>query len=113
MKPHIHFATVLLIIGLLPSAITAQETNDSTVSDKSGKTRDLQELVVEGDLSTADARGVTYVPTARQKRVAQSAGDLLLRMAIPQVNVDPLNSAISSATETTATHGSDSPQRTR
>ena len=98
MNAYIKMATVLLTIGLLPSAITAQETTDSTASDKNGKTRDLQELVVEGDLSTSDARGVTYVPTARQKRVAQSAGDLLLRMAIPQVNVDPLTSVISSAT---------------
>lgn len=72
MNAHIHFATVLLTIGLLPSTLFAQETTDSTASDKNGKTRELQELVVEGDLSTSDARGVTYVPTARQKRVAQT-----------------------------------------
>ena len=76
---------------------------DTTASKKSenvleNKAQDLQEIVVEGDLSSANVRGATYIPTARQKRVAQSAGDLLLRMAVPQVNVDPLSMAISSAT---------------
>ncbi len=91
---------------LLASAITANagtQPADSIALNKNENSpettaRDLQELVVEGDLSSASVRGATYIPTARQKRVAQSAGDLLLRMAVPQVNVDPLTMAISSAT---------------
>ncbi len=82
----------------------ATQIADTTASKKSknaqegNKAQDLQELVVEGDLSSASVRGATYIPTTRQKRAAQSAGDLLLRMAVPQVNVDPLSLAITSAT---------------
>ena len=98
--PLIAFAILLMAEA---SAGAATQIADTTASKKSknaqeNKAQDLQELVVEGDLSSASVRGATYIPTTRQKRAAQSAGDLLLRMAVPQVNVDPLSLAITSAT---------------
>lgn len=47
----------------------------------------LDELTVEANLNTTDARGAYFVPTTKQKNSALNGIDLLRRMTIPQIKV--------------------------
>lgn len=49
--------------------------------------KQLDEVVVKANLSRADASGVYFIPTGKQKNTAQNGVDLLRRMAIPQLKV--------------------------
>lgn len=50
--------------------------------------KDLGEVTVEGQSAYSTTTGMTYLPTKRQKSIAQNMTDLLRAMAIPQINVD-------------------------
>ncbi|MDE6310415.1 MAG: outer membrane beta-barrel family protein [Muribaculaceae bacterium] len=76
--------TVLLL--LLASGFIAQA---QTAETDSVKTQELEEVVVEGRNQRLGAEVSTYVPTTRQKNAAQTAVDLLKRMAIPQIRITP------------------------
>ncbi len=69
---------------LLPSVSFAQqeETTDSLLTK-------LEEVVVQGRNQKLGAEVSTYIPTSKQKNSAQTATDLLNRMAIPQLKVSP------------------------
>lgn len=69
---------------LLPLAVSA----GSDVKTDSIATT-LDEVVVEGRNQRLGAEVSTYIPTAKQKNAAQTAADLLNRMAIPQLRVSP------------------------
>ena len=56
----------------------AQRTTRDTI-----KTQELNEVVVEARNQRLGAEVSTYIPTAKQKNSAQTASDLLNRMAIP------------------------------
>lgn len=65
----------------------AQEKNDTVV-------KDLQEVTVEADLQTIDATTATYYPTAKVKKASNNAIDLLYRMAISQLIVNPQSMSV-------------------
>lgn len=85
MKPVITFI-ILLLCALLAFAQT--ETSDSI------KGQELQEVVVEAQMQHAASNVTTYYPDRNSKRSAQNAIDLLNRMAIPQINVNPIGGSI-------------------
>ena len=72
---------LLLAIGSISSY--AQEQADTL------KTQELNEVVVEARNQRLGAEVSTYIPTAKQKDAAQTAADLLNRMAIPQLRISP------------------------
>lgn len=59
------------------------ETTDTT------DVQNLDEIVVEARNQRLGAEVSTYIPTAKQRNAAQTATDLLNRMAIPQIMVSP------------------------
>jgi hypothetical protein len=58
-------------------------------------THDLQEVVVEAQNQRTSATVSTYIPVAKIKDAAQDAIDLLQRMTIPEITVDPLSKSVS------------------
>ena len=54
----------------------------------------LKTVAVEGDDATLFSDRSVYRPTQRQKNAAQNAIDLLNQMAIPQINVNPVNGTV-------------------
>lgn len=70
------------------AAIAQTETPDSV------KTQELDEVVVEAQMQRTNATSSTYTPTTRQKSSAQNAIDLLRQLAIPQVNINLVDNAV-------------------
>lgn len=66
----------------------AAEPNDST------KVRELEEVVVEAAGQTTSKSKSTYIPAKRQKQASIDPIDLLARMQIPELNVDPVSGSI-------------------
>lgn len=85
MKPVIAFI-ILLLCALL--AFAQNEIPDSI------KGQELQEVVVEAQMQYAASNVTTYYPDRNSKRTAQNAIDLLNRMAIPQINVNPIGGTV-------------------
>lgn len=54
----------------------------------------LDEIVVEGQNQTATAKGLSLSPTKTQKEASQNGYDLLYRLAVPGLAVDPLNGSV-------------------
>ncbi len=73
----------LIITATAVSIASAQEPTDTV------KTKDLKEVVVEAQMQKTSSNVTTYYPDKNSKRTAQNAIDLLDRMAIPQINVNP------------------------
>lgn len=65
-----------------------QEHMDSTII------RQLNEVVVEGQLQYVKSDVTTYVPTKNQKASAMDAIDLLSQMSIPQISVNPVDGTV-------------------
>ena len=84
---------IALSIVVISSAVTldAQEKNDTVA-------KDLQEVTVEGDMQKIDATTATYYPTAKVKKASNNAIDLLYRMAISQLRVDPQGTSVKTST---------------
>ncbi len=76
---------LILFLWLCCGVAAAAQTEDTD----SIATRELKEVVVEGRNERLGAEVSTYVPTSRQKNAAQTAADLLNRMAIPQLRISP------------------------
>ncbi|MCM1356384.1 MAG: outer membrane beta-barrel family protein [Staphylococcus sp.] len=77
-----------LAIGAL-CAYTAAMVGAQTTTNDSIKTQELNEVVVEARNQKLGAEVSTYIPTSKQKNAAQTAADLLNRMAIPQLRISP------------------------
>lgn len=58
------------------------------------KTQELGEVVVEANMQYASSDVTTYYPDRNSKLTAQNAIDLLNRMAIPQINVNPIGGSV-------------------
>lgn len=89
-KINIHIAAAfcgVLMAVSLPGNSYSQEANDTTA-------KELKEIVVEGASQLATAEVVTYRPSSRVKDAARDAIDLLRRMAIPQLTIDPVTNSI-------------------
>ncbi len=54
----------------------------------------LNSVTVEADYAAAYTDRTVFVPTSRQKNSASDATQLLLRMAIPQITVDPVSKTV-------------------
>ncbi len=54
----------------------------------------LQQVSVEGQMATAYSDRTVYLPSSRQKNAAQNAIDLLRQMAIPQININLVDNAV-------------------
>lgn len=95
----IHRYTVSIILSATalacPSGMSAVERNDSSATeDKEQNVKDLKEVVVEGESQWLSARKSAYIPTAQQKKAAQDASDLLMRMGIPELYINPIDRII-------------------
>lgn len=71
-----------IICVMVASTIMAQTELPDSV-----KTRELEEVVVEGRNQRLGAEVSTYIPTSKQRNASQTAADLLNRMAIPQIKI--------------------------
>lgn len=67
----------------------AQNTDTDTVREKQ-----LNEVVVEGQMQNVKAGVATYYPGRNEKKSAQDAIDLLSQMGIPQINVNPVSNSV-------------------
>lgn len=54
----------------------------------------LQQVNVEGQLASAYSDRTVYLPSQRQKNAAQNAIDLLRQLAIPQININLVDNAV-------------------
>lgn len=81
---------ISFIIALLCAicALAQTEAQDSI------KAKELGEVVVEANMQYASSNVTTYYPDRNSKRTAQNAIDLLNRMAIPQINVNPIGGSV-------------------
>ncbi|MCH5219305.1 MAG: hypothetical protein J1F20_01955 [Muribaculaceae bacterium] len=70
---------------ILPFLATAQSQEATDSIDA----QILNEVVVEGASQYTSANKTTYLPDRNAKRTAQNAADLLAKMAIPQIVVNP------------------------
>ncbi len=84
--------TSIILSAVATVAANAQEQVDTL------KTQKLDEIVVEASNQRTSSTVSTYIPMARQKNTAADAVSLLSQMAIPQLNVDPANQTIKTAT---------------
>lgn len=73
------------------TAFAQQETSDSV------STKTLDEVVVEASNQQTSSNKSTYIPSARQKNAAADAISLLSHMAIPQIEVNPVSQAVTTA----------------
>lgn len=78
---------ILGVLYLFPLGAKCQEL-DSIASEK------LPEIVVKAQMQHTDASSSTYTPTTRQKTSAQNAIDLLRQLAIPQININFVDNAV-------------------
>ena len=74
-------------------SLTASAQNDTVP-----KTQELQEIIVEPTNQYVSANSATYIPTRRQKNSAADAVSLLSHMAIPQIDVNPADRTVKTAT---------------
>lgn len=90
MMTKVFTSIILSAVAILP--VYAQVQTDTL------KTQELNEVVVEASNQRTSSTVSTYIPIARQKNTATDAVSLLSQMAIPQLDVDPANHTIKTAT---------------
>ncbi len=76
------------------AAMAQTETPDSI------KTQNLDEVVVEAQNQRTDAKLSSFTPTGKQKSSAQNAIDLLRQLAIPQINLNLVDNAVTTQERT-------------
>lgn len=81
------FTFPLMMMAAMPC--TAALDADSTLS------KTLDEVVVEARAQNATAVSTTYLPSRRVKDSSQDAIDLLQRMSIPQISINPVSNEVS------------------
>ncbi len=82
------FITTITLLAVTIIPAYTQEHADTL------KTQELNEVVVEAQMQHTSPTASTYIPTSRQKNASQNAIDLLRQMAIPQIQINPLNEDI-------------------
>ena len=78
---------ILVLAWIINPGAKAQETAD-TVSIK------LNEIVVESDRQYLLPDGVAYIPTSREKKTSQNAIDMLRRLGVAQLDIDPITNEV-------------------
>lgn len=84
---------LLIIFTVTSYCAFAQEIPSDSI-----QTTDLNEIVVESKNAWLNARGGSFIPSAREKNISSDAYSLLLHMAIPQLNVSPASNAVTTST---------------
>lgn len=79
------FAIMMCITG----AVVAQAEEPDTL-----KSKELDEVVVKGAAEHTSAVKTTYIPDTHVKNAATDAVNLLQRMAIPQLSIDPISQSV-------------------
>lgn len=82
------------IITFIITLLCAMWATAQTETQDSIKAQELNEVIVEAQMQYTTSNVTTYYPDGNSKRTAQNAIDLLNRMAIPQINVNPIGGAI-------------------
>jgi hypothetical protein len=91
MKQRALIALIGSIIPVITQAASSYLLQDTLVN------KQLEEVVVTSQEQYTTAKKSAYIPTVEAKKAAQSGVDLLERMGIPQIQVDPQTQAIQSA----------------
>lgn len=68
--------------------VAAQEMPDTL------KAQALDEVVVKAQMQRTSPTAITYTPSGKQKNSAQNAIDLLRQMAIPQIQINPVDETV-------------------
>lgn len=79
---------VFILISMSFITVKAQDNFSGEESDTL-VTPILNEVVIEGDMQYTSSNKTIYLPDRNSKRTAQNAADLLSKMAIPQIVVNP------------------------
>ena len=81
--------TLVVACTLLPLTTYAQNSVTDSIDAKQ-----LNEVVVEGQMQNVKSGVSTYIPGSNQKKSAQDAIDLLSQMGIPQLRVNSVSNSI-------------------
>ncbi|MCH5177642.1 MAG: hypothetical protein J1F25_06430 [Prevotellaceae bacterium] len=80
----------ILVLFFLPHLAFAQHAEPTDSLDA----KTLSEVVVEAQMQSTSPTATTYFPSIKQKNAAQDAIDLLRKMAIPQIQINPTDNAV-------------------
>lgn len=86
--------------GYKPSGGTLQPQPVTTISlplEADEKTVTLDEVKVQGNRVTTTGNKTSYLPDKRQREASHDGIDLLFRLAIPQLDVNPITGSVSTA----------------
>ena len=56
--------------------------------------KEIDEVVVKAKMQHTNAMSSTYIPTMKQRQSAQNAIDLLQQLALPQININLMDNAV-------------------
>lgn len=84
-------AAAFILTAATAVSAAASEKNDSTATD-------LKEIVVEGQNTYTTRHGVTYVTNRNQRNGSANAYDLLSRLGMNEILVDPRTNAVTTNT---------------
>ncbi len=80
---------ITVLLGIIPFYSIAQYNTIDSV-----KSQELNEVVVEAKIHDTNATSTSFIPTSKQKSSAQNAIDLLRNLAIPQININLVDNAV-------------------
>ena len=83
-----------LIFNLLLASVCIVDAMAQNEASDSIKTQELNDVVVEAQMQRNSSTSTTYIPSRRQKNAAQNAIDLLQQMAIPQIQINPIDKKV-------------------
>lgn len=95
---------IILFVSLIFSVTAISvNINDQTLqqiinSNDSVQFKELDEFIVVSQSQRTEAGGLVFLPTKRQKEIAQDGYDLLRHLAIPQISVNPTEDNVTTIT---------------
>lgn len=82
------FITSIILSAVASVSVYAQEQADTL------KTQELNEVIIEAQMQQTSPAATTYTPSGKQKNSAQNVVDLLRQMAIPQIQINPIDETV-------------------
>lgn len=86
--------TIATLLAMLPVMMSMTAQSTASLPDTLSTARQLNEVVVDAPMQHTSSNVTTYYPDRNAKRTAQNAADLLSRMAIPQININPVDGSV-------------------